>query len=246
MVPAGFSHVFICDDGSDDNSTSILDLYKSRSYEYLHMIPAPVLKGGMPGQKACFAACKEATLAFTDWWFVAVHSMLWSKWYMVLLHRSRCYNSSVQCLELDDNFLVCQDSDEYLHSPSHGNVASYVATIPPKVSHLVVEPVRFGVRDLTIGRFKNELQSMNGTDKMRYSAADGSKAQLISQLQVHRGASNSFGEPEEILQVRHFASFVINYSNSSRFMIVMTTVLIEVLTLRPFFANPDTLRLGKT
>lgn len=74
-VPAGFSYVFICDDGSDDNSTSMNELYKARDQEYVQIIPSPVLKGGIPGQHACYAACKEATLAFTDWWFVAVRRM---------------------------------------------------------------------------------------------------------------------------------------------------------------------------
>lgn len=65
---AGFSHVYICDDNSDDNSTMLTELYKSKKKEYMQIVPAPVPNG----QHACFAKCKEATLAFTDWWFVAV------------------------------------------------------------------------------------------------------------------------------------------------------------------------------
>ena len=42
----------------------------------MHMIPSPVLKGGIPGQIACYAACKKATLSFTDWWFVGVRHNL--------------------------------------------------------------------------------------------------------------------------------------------------------------------------
>ena len=93
-----------------------------------------------------------------------------------------------------------QDTDEYLHSQSHGNVAAYVATLPPGISQITVQPVRFGVHDLEVGRFRNDLQVMNSTDRLQYCAPGGGEAQLISQTQLYRGASKFFGEPEKEIQ----------------------------------------------
>lgn len=162
-MAVGFSYVFICDDGSEDNTTDIGDLYRTRNKSYVEIVPSPNLKAGIPGQHACYAACKEATSTFTDWWFVA-------------------------------------DSDEYLHSQNYGNIAQYMATVPLEVSQVVVNPVRFGVHDTEVGRFKNHLKLLNGSERLQYVGPSGSAAQLLTQQQVYRGASNACGEPEEAIR----------------------------------------------
>ena len=94
-----------------------------------------------------------------------------------------------------------QDTDEYLHSQNFGNVAEYIASVPQEISQLVVSPVRFGVSNKEIGRFKNTLLVDNVTGHFQYVGDNGSDAQLITQQQVHRGAANALGEAEGDIRV---------------------------------------------
>ena len=80
-MPAGLLSIFMCDNRNDGNFNSILDVLETRNEGFVHIIPStlPVLKGGDPRQMACYAACENATLSLTDWWFVGVRHDLQSR-----------------------------------------------------------------------------------------------------------------------------------------------------------------------